>query len=186
MSLSFEIVVSKLLSQRGADGKYIGFHFLLSEGILGTLCLAITSILGDGVFAISSQNFWLMMLGGLSGVIAVNLLQYSVAIGTAGIASSIFNTNVAFFTALCFFFLGQALSSWQIGGIAITTVGAVFLSINDDVLKWFRCCRLQPSGHEGVDNKLDLLGLGTGGEHKRGVNGHRLTSTAVSLETIDS
>ena len=74
LSLSFEIVISKLLSKRGADGRYIGFHFLLSEGILGTLCLVITTLVGEGIFIISQENFWLMIIGGLSGVIAVNLL----------------------------------------------------------------------------------------------------------------
>ena len=46
LCLSLEIVIAKLLAKRGADGRYIGFHFLLSEGILGTLCLVITSLVG--------------------------------------------------------------------------------------------------------------------------------------------
>ena len=143
--LSCEILVSKTLSRRGVNGKYVGFSFLLAEGILGTICLIGATIAGEGVMNLGFDGFWLMMLGGLSGVIAVSLLQYSVSIGIAGIVSSIFNTNVAFFTALCFFFLNQPLSMWQVFGIAVTTLGAVFLSINDDVFKC--CCRRQGSQH---------------------------------------
>ena len=98
------------MARRGVEGKYLGFSFLLAEGVLGTLCLIGASIAGKGVFEASSQVFWLMMIGGLSGVIAVSLLQYSVSIGIAGIVSSIFNTNVAYLTALCYLFLGQALT----------------------------------------------------------------------------
>ena len=79
------------------------------------------------------------MLGGLSGVIAVSLLQYSVSIGIAGIVSSIFNTNVAYLTAMCFLLLGQSLTYWQVLGIAVTLIGAAFLSINDDLFR--TCCR---------------------------------------------
>ena len=53
LCLSLEIVIAKLLSKRGADGRYIGLHFLLFEGILGTLCLVISTIIGDGLFTIS-------------------------------------------------------------------------------------------------------------------------------------
>ena len=74
LCLSLEIVIAKLLAKRGADGRYIGLHFLLLEGILGTLCLVISTLIGDGLFTISQENFWLMIIGGVSGVIAVNLL----------------------------------------------------------------------------------------------------------------
>ena len=108
--LSFEILISKTLAHRGVEGKYLGFGFLLSEGLLGTICLIIATIAGEGIFKASGEVFWMMMLGGLTGVISISLLQYSVSIGIAGIASSVFNTNVVFFTGLCFLFLDQALT----------------------------------------------------------------------------
>lgn len=74
LCLSLEIIVSKKLSQRGVNGKYVGFNFLLAEGIMGTICLAGATIAGEGVMNVGMEGFWLMMLAGLSGVIAVTLL----------------------------------------------------------------------------------------------------------------
>ncbi len=74
MSLSFELLLSKALAKRGADGRYIGFNFLLAEGVLGTLCLVIATIQGVGFQVISFQGFWVLMLAGLTGVIAISVL----------------------------------------------------------------------------------------------------------------
>lgn len=136
--LSVEIMVSKTLAIRGADGRLVGFSFLFVMGIVGSLCLAISTIAGQGLMVISMADFWYMMAGGVCGVTAISLFQYSISQGSAGIASAIFNTNSAFFTALCFFLLDQALSNWQITGIVITLLGACFMSINDEV---FPCCK---------------------------------------------
>ena len=130
--LTCELLLSRVLVNRGVDGRYIGLNFLIAEGIIGTVCLVISSAMGSGFFSTGLDGALLMLLAGLTGVVAVGLLQYSISIGIAGIVSSIFNTNVAFFTALCFFFLNQALSTWQIIGIVITLLGAIFLSFNDD------------------------------------------------------
>lgn len=73
-SLSLELTVSKVLAKKGVDGKYIGFNFLLAEGTLGSLCLLVTTLDGEGFYAISAQNFWFMLAAGLTGVIAVSLL----------------------------------------------------------------------------------------------------------------
>ena len=74
LSLSFELVLSKILAHKGVDGKYIGFNFLLAEGALGCLGLVVMTVCGSGLYAIDSQSFWLMMLAGLSGVLSVSLL----------------------------------------------------------------------------------------------------------------
>lgn len=105
LSLTAELLISRVLSTRGVDGKYIGLNFLIAEGIIGTTCLVISTALGSGWFSTGVDGAFLMILGGFTGVLAVGLLQYAISIGIAGIVSSIFNTNVAFFTALCFFFL---------------------------------------------------------------------------------
>ena len=106
LCLSFETLLSKVLATRGANGKLIGFQFLFAEGLLGTVILAIFTLSGGGLYSLSRQSFTLMMIGGLTGVIAINLLQYSVVIGVAGVALSLFNTNAAFFAGLCYFLLG--------------------------------------------------------------------------------
>ena len=105
LCLSTEILTSKSLSKKGVDGKYLGFSYLLIEGGLGTFALIISTAIGEGLFTVDMGDFWITMLAGLCGVTAISLLEFSVSIGIAGIVISIFNTNVAFFTALCFFFL---------------------------------------------------------------------------------
>ena len=105
-------MASKTLAIRGADGRYVGFAILLMEGIMGTICLSVSTALGQGLMIISLADFWYMMLGGMCGAFAVSLFQYSISQGSAGISSAIFSTNSAWFTAMCFFFLGEALSSW--------------------------------------------------------------------------
>ena len=136
--LSIQLLVSKTLARRGVEGKFIGFFYLLAQGSLGTICLIAATIAGEGIFLATGEIFWLMMLSGVTGVVAISILQYSVSIGIAGIASSIYNTNVVYFTALCFLFLDQSLTVEQVIGIAVTLVGAVFCSINDDL---FKCCK---------------------------------------------
>ena len=103
--LSIQLLVSKTLARRGVEGKFIGFFYLLAQGSLGTICLIAATIAGEGIFLATGEIFWLMMLSGVTGVVAISILQYSVSIGIAGIASSIYNTNVVYFTALCFLFL---------------------------------------------------------------------------------
>lgn len=135
LCLTAELLLARVLSNHGVDGKYIGLNFLIAEGIIGTICLVIASAAGSGIFTCGLDGTLLMLLAGLFGVMAIGLLQYGIAIGIAGIVSSIYNVNVAVFTALCFFFLNQALSTWQVVGIAITLLGAVFLSLSDDQFK---------------------------------------------------
>ena len=77
--LSTEIMVSKTLAIRGADGRHVGFAIVLMEGIMGTLCLLISTALGEGLMIISFADFWYMMLGGLCGVTAIILFQYSIS-----------------------------------------------------------------------------------------------------------
>jgi drug/metabolite transporter (DMT)-like permease len=107
MALSCELLLSKALAKRGADGRYIGFNFLLAEGILGSLCLLISTLMGTGLQELEGwASFCILVFGGgLTGVIAISVLQYSISIGVAGIVSSIFNTNVVYFTIFCFLFL---------------------------------------------------------------------------------
>ena len=46
--LSLEILVTKSLVRRGADGRFIGLHILFACGIYGTVCLVIATAMGKG------------------------------------------------------------------------------------------------------------------------------------------
>ena len=133
--LSGEIVLSKTLAKRGVNGKYIGLNLLLVAGLLGTLCLIVSTVSGNGFYEVGVNGTGILMLGGLTGVIAITLLQYSISIGYTGTVSSIFNTNGAIFTTMCYFFLDQALSMLKVVGLTVTIAGAVFLSFSDDDFK---------------------------------------------------
>ena len=138
LCLSSEMLISRALAERGADGRFIGLNFLIPEGIIGTAGLLILTCTGAGFAAVGLNGTLLMILAGATGVLAVGQLQYAISIGIVGIASAIFNTNSAWFSLLCFFFLDEALSVMQGIGIAITLVGAAALSLDDDI---FRCKR---------------------------------------------
>lgn len=139
--LSTEIVLSKTLAKRGVDGRFIGLNLLLAVGVLGTICLIVSSAFGSGIQLVGLDGTGILMLGGLAGVASISLLQYSLSIGSAGTVSSIFNTNGAIFTIMCFFLLDQPLSMLQVVGLAVTILGAVFLSFNDDSFTWMFNCR---------------------------------------------
>ena len=50
LCLTCELLLARVLSKRGVDGKYIGLNFLVVEGTIGTVCLVISSATGDGIF----------------------------------------------------------------------------------------------------------------------------------------
>ena len=104
------MILTRILANRGVDGKYIGLNFLIAEGIIGTICLIVSTVMGYGLIQLGAGSTLIMLLGGLTGFLAIGLLQYTISIGIAGVVCSIFNTQVAYFTALCFFFLDQDVS----------------------------------------------------------------------------
>lgn len=110
MSLTTQILFAKALADRGADGRFIGLNFLIVSGFLGTIGLIVLTCFGQGLFALGLQGTLLMLLAGITGVVAIGLLQYSISIGIMGVVTAIYNTNAAWFTLLCFFFLKEALS----------------------------------------------------------------------------
>ena len=110
MCLTSEMLISRALADRGADGRFIGLNFLISEGIIGTVGLIILTCTGNGLLIVGFKGTMLMILAGLTGVFSIGLLQYSISIGIVAIVCSIFNTNSAWFTLLCYIFLHQDLS----------------------------------------------------------------------------
>ena len=49
VSLSCEMMASKMLAARNVDPRYIGFNFLLTCGAIGTVCLIVVTAMGKGV-----------------------------------------------------------------------------------------------------------------------------------------
>lgn len=103
---SFEIMSSKwLMVRRGVNGDMSGMFFLLVEGLLGTLCLIITTAQGDGLYELSLRSFGMVMIAGFFAFTALILINYTIAKGLAGVAISIFNTNPSIQVVLSSIFL---------------------------------------------------------------------------------
>lgn len=130
--LSIELMANKwLMVKCGIYGNITGFFFLLIEGSVGTICLIVTTLLGGGVHRLDVAAFWFLMLAGAMAFSALILLNYAIAIGNAGVAVSIFNTNPSIQTILSSTFLKQIISNGQIVGVVISLLGACILSAGD-------------------------------------------------------
>ena len=94
--LSFEIMANKWLMVRcQVNGDVSGMCFLLIEGTLGTVSLIVTTWMGSGLHEMTGESFTMIMIAGILAFAALVMLNYAIAIGLAGVAISIFNTNAA-------------------------------------------------------------------------------------------
>ena len=81
--------------------------YLFFEGILGTLILIVETLFGHGLHVISTGSMLMLVLCASLFFLNFVLLGYSVRIGLAGVAISIWNMNIPFHTALSSFALHQ-------------------------------------------------------------------------------
>lgn len=72
--LTAEMMMARVLSHRGVDGKFIGMNFLLIQGTIGTICLIIFTAMGEGIYITGLDGTLLMLLAGVTGVFAIGLL----------------------------------------------------------------------------------------------------------------
>ena len=91
--------------RRGVDGDVTGIFFLLVEGATGTICLAVSTLAGSGLYELSSASFLFVLLAGVFAFVAIMLISYTVAAGVAGVSLSIFNTNAPIQVLLSSLFL---------------------------------------------------------------------------------
>ena len=96
--------------RRGINGDVSGMFFLLVEGIIGTLCLIVTTAQGSGLYELSAKVFGMVLIAGLLAFTALVFLNYAISKGLAGVAISIFNTNATIQVILSSLFLHQAIS----------------------------------------------------------------------------
>lgn len=104
--LSFEIMSNKwLMIRRGVNGDITGNFFLLVEGLVGTICLIVTTYSGSGLHDMSVAGFWMIMIAGVLAFTALILVNYSIATGLAGVSIALFNTNATIQVVLSSIFL---------------------------------------------------------------------------------
>ena len=80
---------------------------LFIYGIYGTVCLLITTICGQGLFNMSVSTIFTVILAGIFLHTALSLNMIAIAIGNAGIATSIFSSCCGIQAAGAYFFLHQ-------------------------------------------------------------------------------
>ena len=107
------------------------------DGVIGTICLAITSARGSGIYDMSHKGFWMIWLAGLCAYINFLLTNYCLEFGLAGVAISIINTSAAIQVALSSIFLHQLISTGQIIGIILALIGATILALGDMITDFY-------------------------------------------------
>ena len=127
---SLEIMCNKwLATRRQVSGFLSGVAFLFVEGTIGSICLLVTSLQGDGVFLLNLKGHILIAIASLCGFSALVIFNYAISIGIAGVTIAIFDLNAIIHVILSSLLLHQILSYWQIGGVAIAFVGACLVSM---------------------------------------------------------
>lgn len=75
------------------------------------------------------------MLAAFFLFIAIIIVNFTISVGIAGVVLAILNTNAAIHVVLSAIFLAQDISSWQIGAVIVTIIGACIVSLGDLVFK---------------------------------------------------
>lgn len=77
------------------------------------------------------------MLGGVFTSLALVLVNFGVANGTAGIAFSVANSFPAWHVTFNWIIIGQAISPGQLFGVALSITGGIIISIHDQISNCF-------------------------------------------------
>ena len=137
-----ELITARVLSERVANSTLTGFSFIFALGVVGTVCFIIATAMGNGLHTIGWGVMGLMILAAFLNVLSIGLVQYTMSVGVGAVVSSIFTLNPAILVSLAYIFLDQKLSVMQVVGILISVLGALCLSIKDDLFcKVARCCK---------------------------------------------
>ena len=109
--VSIEIMMNQwLMIRRQINGDISGTFFMLTEGIIGTVCLIITSIAGSGIHEMTGESFGMIILAACFAFSGIVIANFACSIGIAGIVLSIFNANAAIHVVMSAVFLNQKMS----------------------------------------------------------------------------
>lgn len=134
--LSFEIMTNKwLMIRRSVNGDITGMFFLLVEGTIGTICLIVTTASGQGLHELSTASIGMMAIAGVLAFSALIMVNYSISIGIAGVAISIFNVNPCIHVLISSIFLRQVITTGQVAGVVLAIFGACILSVGDMIIE---------------------------------------------------
>ena len=83
----------------------VGTFYMLIDGIIGTICLVVTTCQGGGLYDLTGSGFALLMIAAVFAYSGIVILGYTIGIGIAGIISSIYNANAFIHVLLSAIFL---------------------------------------------------------------------------------
>lgn len=78
---------------------------MVVEGIIGTLCLFITTIIGYGMFELDLQGVAMLMIAAVFAYTGIVICIFSMGIGISGIVACIYNANTVIHVLLAAIFL---------------------------------------------------------------------------------
>ena len=81
------------------------------DGVLGTLCLIITTCQGQGLHRLDGAGIGLLLLAAFFAFTGIVLAYKAISIGIAGVVLSIYNANAALLLLLSVIFLHQLISN---------------------------------------------------------------------------
>ena len=137
-----ELITARVLSERVANSMLTGFSFIFALGVVGTVCFIIATAMGNGFHTLGWGIMGLMILAAFLNVLSIGLVQYAMSVGVGAVVGSIFTINPAILVSLAYIFLDQELSSMQVVGILISVLGALCLSMKDNIFsKTGKCCK---------------------------------------------
>ena len=111
-TVSVEVMCNKWLqAKRGVNGDITGMFVMLIEGIIGTICLIITTAAGSGLYELSWAGFGMMILAGVFCFLAIVIANFSIAIGLAGVSLSIINCTAALQVVVSSLLLNQVITT---------------------------------------------------------------------------
>ena len=106
-----QITIAKWLSiRRGVAGDIVGVFYMIVEGIIGTICLVVTSMQGSGIYALSSDSIALLMVAAVFAYTGIVVGNFSISIGISGVVVAIYNANAFIHVLLSAIFLKQEIS----------------------------------------------------------------------------
>ena len=70
-----ELIICRILGDRDTDGRLTGFSLLFVMGLVGSVCLIVSTAMGDRICAIGWSNFGLLMFAALCPAISITCVS---------------------------------------------------------------------------------------------------------------
>ena len=134
VTVAVESLISKWLNVRhGVQGDIVGIFYMLFEGILGTVCLIVLTLQGEGLHSLAAETIWMLMLAAVCAFSGIVIAYFAMSIGIAGVVLSLYNANVSVTVILSQIFLHQQITKPQILGVVICMLAAMSVSLDDQI-----------------------------------------------------